>query len=326
MNEALKERILSRIEQHDSIIITRHIRPDGDAVGSTKGLKRILELTYPEKTIRLISDDQSSYMEFLGPDDPQASDEVYAESLLIVLDTATFDRISNSKRSLAKETIKIDHHVDVEPFGDIEWVEEERSSVCEMIADFWQTFSDRLKIDTFAASCIYTGMVTDSGRFMFPGTSGQTMRLAGAMLDQGIDIQTLYAHLYLEDFQYYKFKADILEHMKLSPNGVAYTYIDRNMQRRFKLTAEQASSSVSFMEKIRGSLIWIAFIENEDATIRVRLRSRFLPINKLAEKYSGGGHANASGATVHSEQELAALVADADSLLKDYKADNEGWL
>jgi phosphoesterase RecJ-like protein len=89
---------------------------------------------------------------------------------------------------------------------------------------------------------------------------------------------------------------------------------------------ESASSCVSYMDSIRGSLIWIAFIENDDGSYRVRLRSRFLPVNEIAERYHGGGHACACGATVYSKKELHALLSEADKLLGEYKATNEGWL
>ena len=102
------------------------------------------------------------------------------------------------------------------------------------------------------------------------------------------------------------------------------------MQKKYGLTGEQASSAISFLESIRGCLVWLAFIEHEDAekgkTIRVRLRSRFVTINQLAEKYRGGGHACASGSTVYNRREVNALIQDADGLVRDYKATHEGWL
>jgi phosphoesterase RecJ-like protein len=100
------------------------------------------------------------------------------------------------------------------------------------------------------------------------------------------------------------------------------------MQERFNLSQENASASVSYLEGIKGALCWIAFIENNDATqsIRVRLRSRFVHINTIAEKYRGGGHACASGATIYNMDELRALIADADALVKEYKETHEGWL
>ena len=98
------------------------------------------------------------------------------------------------------------------------------------------------------------------------------------------------------------------------------------MQKKFSLSHEQASACVSYMDSIKDSLIWLAFIESDDGTIRVRLRSRFVTINNLAEKYNGGGHACASGATVHSKKEMRRLIEDADKQLAQFKAENEGWL
>ena len=94
----------------------------------------------------------------------------------------------------------------------------------------------------------------------------------------------------------------------------------------FKLTFEQACACVGYMDSIKDSLIWIAFIEADDGFIRVRLRSRFVTVNEVAEKYNGGGHDCASGATVHSRKEMKALIADADTRLAHYKESNEGWL
>lgn len=318
--------ILDKIKEYDKIIIFRHKRPDGDAVGSTKGLREILRLTYPEKEISLINSDYSDYVGFLGGEDGEKPDEYYKDALGIVIDTATVDRISNPKYALCRELVKIDHHIDKAPYGDLYFVEEERSSACEIIANFYYTFKDELKINKEAATYIYAGMVTDSGRFRFRSVSGDTMRLAGMLLDQGIDTDTLYANLYMKDFHLLKFQSYVYKKMKMTENGVVYLNVDRAMQKKFKLTSEEASSSVGFMESIKNSLIWIAFIENGDGSTRVRLRSRFVAVNSIAEKYNGGGHACACGATVYSKKEMKALVKDADALLRDFKANNEGWL
>lgn len=318
--------ILDKIKEYQRIIIFRHYRPDGDAVGSTKGLQAILKLTYPEKEIYLQNADFSDYLSFLGGEDEPIDDALYADALGIVLDTANTDRISNKKFSLCRELVKIDHHIEISPYGDYSWVEEEKSSTCEMVAEFYHTFRDELKIDKEAAFYIYAGMVTDSGRFRFRSVSGDTMRYAGMLLDLGIDIDVLYANLYMKEFDIFKFEAYAHKKMKITENGVAYLYVDAAMQKKFDLSSEDASASVSLMDSIKGSLIWIAFIENKDKTIRVRLRSRFVKVNKIAEKYRGGGHDCACGATLHNKKELAALLADADALLKEYKENNKGWI
>ena len=318
--------ILDKIKQYEKIVIFRHKRPDGDAVGSTKGLCGVLRATFPEKDVRLINNDYAEYVAFLGEEDGAQNDEFFADALGIVIDTATVDRISNPQYALCRELIKIDHHIPIQDYGDIMWVEEERSSSCEMIAAFCDAFRDELVLTSEAATAIYTGMVTDSGRFRFRSVSGETMRLAGTILDVGIDVDSLYARLYTKDFNEFKFQSYLYKKMKMTENGVAYLYVDRAMQKKFGLSNEQASACVSYMDSIKGSLIWLAFIENADGTVRVRLRSRFIEINKLAEKYGGGGHACACGATVSSKKEMKALIADADELLGRYKAENGGWL
>ena len=318
--------ILDKIKQYEKIVIFRHKRPDGDAVGSTKGLCGVLRATYPEKDVRVINNDYAEYVAFLGEEDAAQSDEFFADALGIVIDTATVDRISNPQYALCRELIKIDHHIPIQDYGDLCWVEEERSSSCEMIAAFCDAFRDELVMTSEAATAIYTGMVTDSGRFRFRSVSGETMRLAGTILDVGIDVDSLYARLYTKDFNEFKFQSYIYKKMKMTENGVAYLCVDRAMQKKFGLSNEQASACVSYMDSIKGSLIWLAFIENADGTVRVRLRSRFVEINKLAEKYGGGGHACACGATVSSKKEMKALIADANELLGKYKSENGGWL
>ena len=258
-------------------------------------------------------------------DDAPVADELYEGALGIVLDTGTDARISNKKYALCKELIKIDHHINVCPYGDIAWVEEHASSCCEMIAKFYFAFKDQLKIDTEAATYLYTGMVTDSGRFRFRSVSGDTMRMAGMLLDLGIDTDVLYAHLYMQDLESFKFKSYVYKNMKMTDAGVAYLYVSRATMEKYGLTHEQAAAAVSLMDSIKGSLIWIIFIEHE-TEIRVRLRSRFVTVNQIAERYNGGGHDCASGATVHSRREANKLVKEADATLAKYKAENEGWL
>ncbi len=209
MNEEIMLTILNKIKEYDRILIFRHFRPDGDAVGSTKGLQRILQLSFPEKEILLLNNDSSEYLQFLGGEDAPIPDEKYTDALGIVLDTATLKRVSNQKCTLCKELIKMDHHIPVENYGHYNWVEEELSSACELVVKFYDTFQDQLKLDKEAATYLYTGMVTDSGRFQFNSVSGDTMRRAGILLDQKLDTDVIFAHLYLKDFEDLKFKSHV---------------------------------------------------------------------------------------------------------------------
>ena len=323
---SVKEVILNKIKKYDSIVIGRHFRPDGDAVGSTMGLGRIISLTFPEKKVYLSNNDKSDYMAFLGDTSESVSEEIIKSSLVIIIDTATEDRVSDNRILNGKEIIKIDHHIEAEPYGDVSWVEDWRSSSCEMIASFYEEFSSVLKIDDIAATAIYAGMVTDSGRFRFSSTSYETLRLASIMVGKGVDIERLQANLDLNSYNFYKYQAYVFSKIEMTENGVSWLYVDQEMQKKWNLSREDASESVGFMSGIKGSICWIAFIENSDGSIRVRLRSRFMTVNKIAEKYHGGGHDRASGATCYSREEVMALIEDADKATKEFKESGEYWI
>ena len=102
MNFEVKQQILNKIKEYDRIMIFRHVRNDGDCVGATKGFKRILQLTFPEKEILLIDAETAAYLAFMGPEDEPVEDELYTTALGIVLDTASEARISNKKYNLCK--------------------------------------------------------------------------------------------------------------------------------------------------------------------------------------------------------------------------------
>lgn len=326
MNTQALTPILDKIKAYDHIILFRHRRPDGDCLGASKGLQRILRLSFPGKVIDLPESDTSDYLAFLGSDDPALPDEAYQNALGIVVDTGDAERISNPRYALCRELIKIDHHPDRDAYAGLSWVEEHSASCCEMIAAFYTHFQHELRMDQQAAALLYTGIVTDSGRFRYPEVNGDTLRYAAALLDAGVDTQRLFAQLYLQDAASFRFQAYVYEHLQLTENGAAYLHIDMQTQQRFGLSFEDASAAIGYLDSIRGCLCWLAFIDAPDDTIRVRLRSRFVAINTLAERHHGGGHAFASGATVYSKDEIQSLIAEADALVRDYKAAHSDWL
>lgn len=328
MTTELLSEILDKIEEAERILLFTHVRPDGDAVGSSRGLQKILRLTYPEKDIRVCTGGQiCAQMLFLSDQiDPVPTEEEYRTSLGIALDTATLSRIADPNYAICRERIKIDHHIPVDDYAPLAWVEENFSSASEMIVQFWYTLRHRLQIDREAASLLYAGMVTDSGRFRFRSVSGDTMRRAGYMLDQGVDMDRLYANLYMKEAASLPFQGYAYSHIRFTKSGVAYLILPISVQQKFGLSHEEIAASVSSMESIRGSLIWLCFIETEDGSFRVRLRSRFATVSELAEKYGGGGHAMASGANVSGRAQLRRFLKDADAWLARYKAENEGWL
>ena len=317
--------IKNKIEQYDKIVILRHIRPDGDAVGSSLGLRDILRNTYPDKQIKCFAKDFAESLNFTAKED-EDDIEFYKDALGIVVDTATKDRISNDNTNLLKEIIKIDHHPNVDPYGVINLVEVDISATCELIVKIYNELSNDWVLSDEAAELLYMGIVTDSGRFRYSSTDGTTLRNASILLDKGINLEKLYANLYLKEYETFKLQSEVYKKMKITKNGVAHVYIDKKMQEKHNLSSQEASLMVGALDSIKGSLIWLAFIDNPDGSIRVRLRSRFLDINDIASNYNGGGHGRASGATVYSLSEMKSLIKDCDVKLKKFKEENDEWV
>lgn len=329
-----REAVWNKLRTAETVILCRHIRPDGDAIGATKGLAALLRAGFPDKRVLVINSDRSETLAFTGDEDEPIPEADYAGALVVCLDCATTARLANSLALSGGCVIKLDHHPDVEPYGDLSWVEPGFSSTCEMITDLYLTFAESLTLTREAAEYLYLGMVTDSGRFRFRDVTGDTLRRAAVLLDTGIDTERLYAELYLDDPAKLRLQAYVYEHMKMTEHGVASIYLSRAVQQRFGISVEEAGALVTSLDCICGSLIWIAFVEYTETegeragkvSVRARMRSRFVTINRLAERYRGGGHACASGATVYSRREAERLLQEADACLAEYKNTHEGWL
>ena len=322
MNKELMTNILNKIKEYDKIIISRHLRPDGDCVGATMGFKDILKDSFPNKDIRLINTDYAKYLEFLGEEDAQADEAFYSDALVVVLDTSNARRCSNPLISKGKEIIKIDHHIETDPYGTICWVEEEKAAVCEMVVEFYDLFKDELTLSEHAAMCLFTGIVTDSGRFKFSSVTGDTLRTTSILLDKGIDIEAIYSNLYLKSSNELALQAYLMRRIKFTKEKVAYIIINKRLQNKFKLLPEEASVQISLLEGIKGSFIWVAFIENDDKKYRVRIRSRYVPINGVAERHNGGGHEKASGATAKTKKEIYQILDEFDVVAKEFREKN----
>jgi phosphoesterase RecJ-like protein len=313
--------ILNKIKAYNTIIIHRHIRPDGDCMGSTLGLKSILKNSFPDKKIYCAGYDTVKYLEFLGQEDT-VPEEYYQDALVIVVDTSNASRIAGGNYNKGKEIIKIDHHIEVEKFGDINYVRDNYPSTSIVLMDFFETFKNELKMDVEGARALYVATITDTGRFRYNSVNGETLRLAGNMLDYGFNTDDIYANLHIKDKEILKLQGYVLNHFKTSPNGVSYIYLNERIQKKFGVSNEDASALVNTLDSIRGSLIWMLFIDIE-GVIRVRLRSRYTGVVEIAQRYNGGGHMQASGAMAKNRREMKQMVKEADEALRLYKAEHK---
>lgn len=318
----IKKQIIDEIEANDSIIIVRHIRPDGDCIGSSFGLREVLIASYPNKKIYSVGDGIPEYLSFLGEED-SINEDIYSNSLVIAVDTATKERVANKYLSNAKKVIKIDHHIPVDNYGDINYVREDFPACCQIIVDMIQTFPEKLMLSQRAAKCLYTGLVTDTGRFRYRSVNSKTMLSAAVLLDTHIDTENIYGNINVKSPESYKLQGYVYQNFKMTPNGVVYAFLTKKIIKKFNATVDDAANLVNCLDSIKGSLIWILFVEY-DNEIRVRIRSRYLPVVGIGEKYNGGGHANACGATLSKAKDIKLLLNDADELLKEFKDNNKG--
>lgn len=316
----IKTQILNKIKEYNKIVITRHIRPDGDCIGSAMGLKSIIKCSFPEKEVYAVGDDKAEFVSFFNKEDTN-DESLYEDSLVIVVDTATSNRISNNPEWLkkAKEIIKIDHHIPIEDYGVINYVRTDLPACSAIIADILFSF-DELKIDKFGAEALFIGIVTDTGRFRYRGVGSELLNITANLLSYDIDMENIYMNLYTKEKEVLKLQGYVLNNFKTTPNGVSSIYFSKRTQKKFGVSAEEAASLINTLGEIKNNLIWVAFIELPDGTIRVRLRSRFIAINEVANRYRGGGHAQACGATLHSKKEVKLLLNELDNLQKEYKS------
>ena len=305
--------ILHLIKQYDTIIIHRHNNPDGDAIGSQVGLKHIIAHNFPSKTIYMVGDAPKHYSFVEGSVMDQIEDDVYANALAIVLDTAASKLISDNRYTLAAATARMDHHIFCENICQAEVVDTSFESCCGLVTAFAKECG--LELNPIAAKALYTGMVTDSGRFRYDSTSSKTHQMAAFLMEQKFDTNDIYRNLYADDFSRIQLKAKFVLKIQFSPKNVAYIYTTKQEMEEMQADIFSISRGmVGTMSDIRGVDIWVNFTETENGVL-CELRSSKYNINPIAVKYGGGGHAKASGATVKNREEAMAMLADLENLI-----------
>ena len=308
--------LLKYIKKYNRIIIFGHQRPDGDCIGSQYGLYYILKDSFPEKEI-YISGESSDYVSFIGSPSFVA-DELLEGSLAICVDSATSERISDSRFNKCNFVIKIDHHVVVDEYGDYAIVDDKAAACAQIIIDFYLQYKDILKMSANAATALYVGISTDTGRFKYDCVTSKTFNYAAILLDHGVDLSYVDNNLSVETLESLKLRGYCLSNFIMSNDGFAYIKMTRDVIEKFGVSDETAASMVSAISTIEGCPVWAMFIEYP-TEIRIRLRSRGPIINLLAEKYGGGGHPKAAGAHLDCWDDLDKFVLDANNLVKEYK-------
>ena len=311
MFEAIQELIL----KYPRIIIHRHKNPDGDALGSQVGLKLILQDTYPDKEILAVGDMTPRYAFMVTSPIDEVEDSAYENALAIVLDTSAKALISDERYTTAAATARIDHHIFCEEITQVEVTDTSFESCCGMIAAMAMECGWTVSAD--AAKALYTGMITDSGRFRYDSTSAQTFRMASFLMERKFSTTDIYQNLYADELSSIQLRAKFTLKIQTTPHRVAYIYTPIEEAQGYGADNFTLSRGmVNTMSEIRGIDTWVNFTETENGVL-CEIRSNRYNINPIAVKYGGGGHQKASGATLKDKAEAMALLDDLNSLSEE---------
>lgn len=312
MDKVVKD-IYKLIKKNDIITIYGHINPDCDCYGSSLGLREILRTNFKNKQIYSLGYGTETLYPLLGKYD-EVDDETIKKSLAIIVDCSETVRLMDQRIILAKQIVKIDHHIESTPFIGYKWVDTSSIACAQMIVEFAKHF--HLKINERAANLLYLGICTDSGRFRYAPTNSKTHRLVADLYDIGVNPKPMFDVLYQSDANYVKYQALLVSKFQMTEHHVIYCFADVADYEKFNLSFDQVSKNVNVIGNIKGCPVWCLFTRSPEGTIRIEFRSQGLDVQKIAVKYGGGGHKCAAGARLTDQKDFSLAKQVVDDLDK----------
>ncbi|MEF9937507.1 MAG: bifunctional oligoribonuclease/PAP phosphatase NrnA [Carnobacterium sp.] len=316
MSKEVFDQILNEIKHYKTIIVHRHKRPDPDALGSQGGLVEILKASFPDKQI-LKAGGPVEGLQFLSEMDTVTAED-YKNALVIVTDTANSPRISGDDYTLGEKLIKIDHHPNDEPYGDIFFVNTKASSCSEIIVDFYDYHKAELKLTDEGARLLYAGIVGDTGRFLYPATTSHTLQVAAELMTYNFSATDLNNELNVMSPAVALLSGYVLQNIEVNELGVGRVILTKECLAEFGVADSETAAVVSLPGSIEGVLLWGIFVEQPEGYFRCRLRSKGPVINEIAKRHHGGGHPLASGANAKDLAEVAEIMSEFDEAAKNW--------
>ncbi len=311
----MKEQDIQAIKQllatPKKIAIIPHRSPDGDAMGSTLGLYHFLLKNnhypvvvspneFPEflawmpgsETVKIFEKDKKNCAQILQE-----------AELVFTLDFNALHRVGEMEKVLEKLTvpfIMIDHHQSPDDYAAVTYSDTDFGSTCEMLYHFISSLGKKSDIDKTIGTCIYTGILTDSGSFRFPKTTGTTHRIIADLIDLGVENSEIPTLLFdNSSYDRLQLLGRALQNMKFFPEQkTTYTTLTQFELDHFNYIKGDTEGIVNYGLSIKGIVFTAIFIENADEKIiKISLRSQGdFDVNLFArEHFNGGGHRNAAG-------------------------------
>ncbi len=305
--------IYEKIKKHDTIVIVRHIGADPDSLASQLALRDSIRLTFPNKKVLAWGNSSARFDYFPRLD----KFEELSDILLIVTDTPDKKRIDFSWTTNIIDSIKIDHHPYIETFCELEYIDDTASSASELILELINN-TPLLNSDEIAKT-IFTGIASDTNRFMF-NASSKVLRLVSNLFDEyNVDVTEVYSNLYMRPLNEVRLQGYIAQNIVVSENGFGYVKISNDTLNKLSVDSGSAGNMVNNFNYIEGMYVWAVITEDiKNNLFKVNIRSRGPVINIVAEKYNGGGHKMASGARLSTMEEVDLLLKDLDESCKIY--------
>ncbi|MFV0289131.1 MAG: DHH family phosphoesterase [Mycoplasmatales bacterium] len=306
--------IHSKLKEYDNIYILRHQRPDFDALGSQIGLYEILKKLYPNKQIHAIGNDNITDFSFIAVN--EKLNTLIKNSLIFILDTANIERIEASKYENIKDNnfiIKIDHHPNLEPYGNINIVDAKISSTSEII---YNIFIKNLKytLTPAGAKGLYAGIYGDTGGFSYSNTSPQTFAIASELVKYDFEFENLMLNLKELDDETVRALGWFYQNIEIN-NGLGILKFTKEDLKKLPFSKSHLSLLVNFLGIFKSLKVWLLMVEH-DNFIRVNLRSKKdINVSKIANKFEGGGHKNASGARIYKWEDSEKIITEIQKII-----------
>lgn len=306
--------LIKRIKEFDTIVIARHIGVDPDALCSQLALRDSIKLTYPDKKVLAIGTGSSKFVHFGRLDKLEKVDN----ALLIVCDTPDRKRIDSANPEEYSYSIKIDHHPFIEKTCDLEIIEDDKTSACEIIMQIIK--ETELQCDNSIAELLYMGLVSDSNRFLFNSVTSDTFKLVSEYLEKyNFDLKNAYDKLYLRPISELRLEGYISSNIKVTDNHFGYIVISDEIISKYGVDSASAGNMVNNYNFIKEMVVWATITEDvKNNQFRVSIRSRGPEINKIAENHNGGGHKMAAGVRVKTLEEALKIMNELDGYVHDY--------
>lgn len=314
-------KVINIIKKYQNFLITSHINPEGDSIGSQLSLLNLLNRL--DKTVYIINEDPvpDSY-KFLPVTDKVSTliDKKYNFEVTIILDCPNLQRIGKVINLIDKDKIivNIDHHISNENFGKVNWVDVGASSVGEMVYKIYEKIG--CKIEKENALYLYVAILTDTGSFRYSNTASSTHRIVSRLLEYGLEPDKISEDVYdKKSLPATKLLGFALSNISISEDGgVAWIKLTNEMFKATGARPEETENFINFARAISGVKVAFLLMEKE-GEIKVNFRSKGeINVNKIASAFGGGGHTKASGCKIKGQiDEVEKLVLD--KVKKSYK-------